>query len=53
MPTNFRLVVRDTAYLRPPSDDEWFPEDHLARFVVEIIDELDISALEGAFNDRS
>jgi len=49
MPTNFRLVDRDTAYLLPPSVDEWLPEDHLARFVVEIVDELDVSSLEGAY----
>lgn len=46
---NFKLVDRDTSYLLPPSVDEWLPEDHLARFVVEIVDQLDISALEGAY----
>ena len=49
MPTNFRLVDRNTAYLLPPSVDEWLPDNHLARFVVEIVDQLDISALEGAY----
>ena len=49
MPTNFRLVDRDTAYLLPPSVDEWLPDNHLARFVVEIVDELDVSSLEGAY----
>ncbi|MEX0823709.1 MAG: transposase, partial [Balneolaceae bacterium] len=49
MSANFRLVDRDTAYLLPPSVDEWLPENHLARFVVEIVDQLDISALEGAY----
>ena len=43
---NFRLVDRDTSYLLPPSVDEWLPKDHLARFVVEITDQLDISAIE-------
>ncbi|MGK7371533.1 MAG: IS1182 family transposase [Candidatus Halalkalibacterium sp. M3_1C_030] len=46
---NFKLVDRETSYLLPPSVDEWLPEDHLARFVVEIVDQLDISALEGAY----
>lgn len=49
MAANFRLVDRDTAYLLPPSVDDWLPEGHLARFVVEITDQLDISALEGAY----
>ena len=43
--SNFRLVDRGTAYLLPPSVDEWLPADHLARFVVEIIEQLDLSGL--------
>src|SRR5699024_4357032 len=46
---NFRFVDRDTSYLLPPSVDEWLPDDHLARFVVEITDELDISNLESGY----
>ena|SRR5699024_6883272 len=42
---NFRLVDRKTSYLLPPSVDEWLPEGHLARFVVEITDQLDISPI--------
>lgn len=49
MSTNFRLVDRDTAYLLPASVDEWLPEDHLARFVVDIVDQLDVSALESSY----
>ncbi len=33
--SNFRLIDRDTGFLLPPSVDEWLPEWHLARFVVE------------------
>ena len=43
--SNFRAVDRGTAYLLPPSVDEWLPTDHLARFVVEIVEQLDFSAL--------
>ena len=43
--TRFVTVNRDTAYLLPPSVDEWLPKDHLARFVVDIVDQLDLSAL--------
>jgi transposase len=43
--SHFRDVDRDTAYLLPPSVDEWLPSDHLARFVVEIVDQLDLTAL--------
>ena len=40
---NFRHVDRETGYLRPPSVAEWLPERHLARFVVEVVDQLDLS----------
>ena len=43
--SNFRVVDRGTAYLLPPSVEEWLPADHLARFVVEILEQLDLSRL--------
>ena len=43
--TRFVTVNRDTDYLLPPSVDEWLPKDHLARFVVDVVDQLDLSAL--------
>ncbi len=46
---NFRQVDRATGFLLPPSVDEWLPERHLARFVVEVIEQLDLSALVGAY----
>jgi transposase len=36
---------RNQQYLLPPSVDEWMPEGHLARFVVEGVDQLDLSKL--------
>src|SRR6516165_9871980 len=36
--SNFRDVDRQTGFLLPPSVDEWLPQRHLARFVVEVID---------------
>jgi len=47
--SNFRPIDRDTGYLLPPSVDEWLPERHLARFVVEVIDGLDLSAMSGSY----
>lgn len=41
---NFISCDRDQQFLMPPSLDEWLPKDHLARFVVEIVDVLDLSA---------
>jgi transposase len=47
--TNFRPINRDTGFLLPPSVDEWLPQRHLARFVVEVIDGLDLSELVKAY----
>ena len=47
--SNFRDVDRQTAFLLPPSVDEWLPRRHLARFVVEVIDGLDLGGMIGAY----
>ena len=41
---------RHQQYLLPPSVDEWLPEDHLARYVVEVIDQLDLSKLTSRYS---
>jgi transposase len=46
---NFRPVDRDTGFLMPPSVDDWLPERHLARFVVEVIAGLDLRAMTGSY----
>ena len=43
--SNFRPVDRATPFLLPPSVEDWLPKDHLARFVVDIVDQLDVSGL--------
>ena len=47
--SNFRQIDRETGYLLPPSVDEWLPERHLARFVVEVVDGLDLSAMSTSY----
>jgi len=47
--SNFRPIDRDTAFLFPPSVDEWLPQRHLARFVVEVVDGLDLSEMIKAY----
>ncbi len=47
--SNFRLIDRDTAFLLAPSVDEWLPERHLARFVVETVEQLDVSSMSRAY----
>src|SRR5258705_11035619 len=46
---NFRTIDRQTGFLLPPSVDEWLPEKHLARFVVEGIDGMDLGATSGSY----
>lgn len=43
--SNFRPIDRDTAFLFPPSVDEWLPQRHLARYVVEVVEGLDLSQM--------
>jgi transposase len=50
--SRFIPVDRDTDYLLPPSVDDWLPENHLARFIVEVIDQLDLTALTRKYAGR-
>ena len=50
--SNFILTDRKTEYLLPPSVDDWLTQDHLARFVVEIIDGLDLFDLARQYAGR-
>src|SRR6204780_3871413 len=47
--SNFRPINRDMDFLMPPSVDEWLPQRHLARFVVEVVDGLDLSAMSKSY----
>ena len=49
---HFVPVDRATPFLLPPSLQEWLPEDHLARFVVELVDQLNLTPLEAAYAGR-
>ena len=52
MAGKFRSVDRGTLFLLPPSMDDWLPENHLARFIVEIVEQLDLSAIQDAYARR-
>lgn len=49
---NFLEVDRKKAYELPLSVDEWLNEDHLARFVVEVIDQMDLSKLTSQYGGK-
>jgi transposase len=48
----FHPIDRDTDYLLAPSVQEWLPESHLARYVVDVVEGLDLSELECAYAGR-
>jgi transposase len=48
---NFLLCDRDQEFLLPPSLREWLPEDHLAWFVLDAVDEMDVGAFYGAYRE--
>jgi transposase len=43
--SKFIPVSRNQQYLFPPSVQDWLPEDHLARFVVDIVSQLNIRSI--------
>ena len=47
--SNFRQIDRETGFLVAASVDEWLPERHLARFVVEVIDGLDLRGMTDSY----
>jgi transposase len=48
---NFLTCDRDQELLLPPSLREWLPEDHLAWFVLDAVEEIDLSAFYGAYRE--
>ena len=44
MPQNFLTCDRDQSLLLPPDLRDWLDEDHLAWFVMEAVEELDLQA---------
>ena len=50
--SRFVAIDRDTAYLLSPSVSEWLPQDHLARFVVEVVDQMDLAELARQYAGR-
>ena len=49
MAKTYRPYVPEQALLLPPSLREWLPEDHLAYFVGDLVDQLDLSAILGVY----
>jgi transposase len=52
MAKKYRLYEPDQLFLMPPSLREWLPEDHLAYFVSDLVDDLDLSEVEAVYEDE-
>ena len=52
MHSDFLTADRDSLYLLPPSVQDWLPVNHLARFIVDIVAQLDLTPLRGAYDGR-
>jgi transposase len=52
MAKTYRPYVPEQELLLPPSLREWLPEDHLAFFVSDLIDQLDLSGITSAYEDE-
>jgi hypothetical protein len=49
MAYNFRAYDRDQAFLLPPDLRDWLPSDHLAWFVLDVVDQLDLGPFLKAY----
>lgn len=51
MPVNVRGADREQQFLMPPSVTDWLPEGHLAWFIVDVVEVLDLSAFYRSYRD--
>jgi transposase len=52
MGKGYRPYYPDAELLLPPSLREWLPENHLVYFVGEVVDQLDLSAMDAAYGNE-
>jgi len=52
MAKTYRPYLPEQDLLLPPSLREWLPEDHLAYFVSDLIDQLDLSGITAVYEDE-
>ena len=52
MAKRYRLYEPEQLFLMPPSLREWLAEDHLAYFVSDLVDDLDLSKIEAVYEDE-
>ena len=46
---NFVVADREQRFLLPPDLRDWLPQDHLAWFVIDVVDQLDLSRFRASY----
>ena len=49
MEKRYKTYEPEQSILFPPNIKDWLPEDHLANFVSDVVDQLDLSAIEAVY----
>src|ERR1700680_1445629 len=52
MGKTYRAYLPEQDLLLPPSLRDWLPEDHLAYFVSDVVEQLNLSAIESVYEDE-
>jgi transposase len=53
MAKNYRSYLPEQDLLLPPSLRDWLPENHLAYFVSDVVDQLDLSSIHAVYEKES
>ena len=52
MGKTYRAYLPEQDFLLPASLRDWLPEDHLAYFVSDVVEQLDLSAIESVYEEE-
>jgi transposase len=52
MGKTYRAYLPEQDFLLPPSLRDWLPEDHLAYFVSDVVEQLDLRAIESVYEEE-
>src|SRR5438128_11234537 len=52
MGKSYRAYLPEQDFLLPPSLREWLPEHHLVYFVSDVVDHLNLAALDAVYGDE-
>jgi len=52
MTKKFKGTNRDQGFLLPPNINDWLPQKHMARYIVDIVEQLDMSAIYKEYSSK-